>query len=410
MKSFFKNYRFPIILLVSMLIGGILGFVMGPKASIFNPLADLFLNLLYCSVVPMIFISLVSSISKMQNLKKLGKMLGVMAIVFISTQLIASIYMGVICGIFDPAKGALIDLSEQVGELTSSSNFLGMFTVNDFPLLWSRKNLMALIVFAMITAVATVATGEKAKPVVDLFAAAEEVILKIVSYVMYLAPLGLGAFFAVLIGEQGSELVGPLSRALVIYLIAAIFYFAVANTIYAFIGGGSAGVKKYWANIMPLAVTALGTSSSAACIPLNLIAAKEIGVPDSIADVVIPLGTNLHKDGACLITILKIAFMCSIFGQNFWDPKIFITAILVSVIASTVMGAIPAGGYVGEIFIISAFGFPAVSIPIMVLIGTITDAPATAINATGQTNGAMIVARFIEGKDWLNKKIATKTS
>ena len=124
-----------------------------------------------------------------------------------------------------------------------------------------------------------------------------------------------------------------------------------------------------------------------------------------MADIAIPLGTNLHKDGACLITILKISFMCSVFGIKFWSPKIFLTAILVSVIASTVMGAIPAGGYVGELFIVSAFGFPTVSIPIMVLIGTITDSPATAINAASQPCVAMIVSRFTEGKNWLKDRV-----
>lgn len=407
MNKFLENYRFPLILLGSMLTGGIIGGVMGEKAAVFSPIASLFLNLLYCCVVPMIFVSLVSSIAKMQDLKKLGKMLIIMAIIFIGTQLLASIYMSVIVSVFDPAKGVVIGMHEVIEDLTSSKDFLAMFTVNDYPLLWSRRNLMALIVFTMFMATATVAVGEKAKPFINLMESVEKIIMKMVSYVMYLAPLGLGAFFAVLIGEQGSELVGPLSRAIIIYMIAAIVYFFAANSLFAFIGGGGTGIKKYWENIFPLAITALGTSSSGACIPLNLITSKKIGVSDSVADISIPLGTNLHMDGACLITILKIAFLCSIYGQNFLEPKTLFTAILVSVIASTVMGAIPGGGYVGEIFIISAFNFPPESIPIMVLIGTITDAPATAINATGQTSAAMIIARFTEGKNWLKQEEQT---
>jgi Na+/H+-dicarboxylate symporter len=96
-----------------------------------------------------------------------------------------------------------------------------------------------------------------------------------------------------------------------------------------------------------------------------------------VVDLTIPLGANLHKDGACLITILKISFLCSILGINFFEPRNLIMAIICSTLASMVMGAIPAGGYVGELFIISLFGFPPVTIPVMVLIGTITDAPAT---------------------------------
>lgn len=409
MATFIKNNRFSFILLGCMIFGCILGAVWGPGAAALSPIADIFLNLLYCCVVPMIFVSLVSSISKMENLKKLGKLLGIMMIIFIVTQVIASVYMAVVCGVFDPARGAVVDFSEEIGELTSNSNFLSMFTVNDFSLLWSRKSLMALIVFAMLTGVALVSIGEKGKAVSAVFDSAQELIMKLVSYVMVLAPVGLGAFFAVLIGEQGPELVGPLSRSIIIYMFAALAYYLIFHTIYAFIGGGALGVKRYWSNILPLSLTALGTCSSAACIPLNLIATKKIGVSDDIADITIPLGTNLHKDGACLITILKIAFMCSMFNINFMEPRNLLTAVLVAVIASTVMGAIPAGGYVGEIFIISAFNFPPVSIPIMVLIGTITDAPATAINAAVHAPTAMIVSRFMEGKDWLKRKLQDGT-
>ena len=408
MSGFLKSNRFSMILLGSMLLGCVVGGIWGPGASALTPIANVFLNLLYCCVVPMIFVSLVSSISKMENLKKLGKLLLIMMVVFILTQIIASVYMVAVCGLFDPASGAQVNLNQKVGDLTSSNDFLSMFTVNDFSLLWSRKSLMALIVFALISGVATVAVGEKGKPVVAFFDSLQEVIMKVVSYVMYIAPIGLGAFFATLIGEQGSQLVGPLSRAIVIYLIAAIVYYILANTLYAFIGGGSLGVRRYWANMLSLSLTALGTCSSAACIPLNLMATKKIGVPDEIADISIPLGTNLHKDGACLITILKIAFMCSVFHVNFMNPQILFTAILVSVIASTVMGAIPAGGYVGEIFIISAFNFPQVAIPIMVLIGTITDAPATAINAVGHPCAAMIVTRMVEGKNWLKERLTAE--
>ena len=171
----------------------------------------------------------------------------------------------------------------------------------------------------------------------------------------------------------------------------------------AYIGAGVPGVKKWWATCIAPTLTALGTCSSAATLPVNLEHAKAIGVPEEVADLVIPLGANLHKDGACIIQILKVAFLCSVFGIPFATPRNILVAVAVAVIVSVVMGGIPGGGYVAEIFIISAFGFPEVSIPIMILIGTITDAPATAVNVTGDTGLAMIVARLTEGKDWLEK-------
>lgn len=406
--KFLKNYKFSLILLVSMILGSILGIIMGDKAKIFSPIADLFLNLLYCIVVPMIFVSLVSSIANMSDLKKLRKVLGVMMVVFVVTEIIATVYMIVVCIFIDPAKGAHISMGNTTVDMSSKANILSMFTVNDFSLLWSRKNIMALIVFSLLFGVSTVAVGEQGKSVVKFFNSLTEVIMKMVNYIMYLAPIGLGAFFATLMGDYGKEIVGPLSKTLLLFFVASIVYFILSNTIFAFIGGGRKGLKVYWKNILPVTLTSLGTCSSAASIPSNLVACKKIGIPDDIKDITVPMGCNLHKDGACLTVVLKIAFVCSILDINFLSPKILITTILVSILSSTIIGAIPGGGYVGEILIVSLFGFPPATIPIMVLLGTITDAPATAINVTGDTGVAMIVSRLIEGRKWMFGRIKSE--
>ena len=401
-----KNYKSSFILLGGMIIGSLIGAVMGPKATMFMPLANLFLNLLYCCIVPMIFTSLVSAIANMQSTKKLGKILGIMLSLFILTGIIAAVYMLTVTILLNPAKGVNLNLTETMDGGSANADFFAMLTVDDFNLLWSRQNLMALIVFTMIFGIATSSLGEKGKPVVAFFDALSAVIIKVVGYVMYLAPIGLGAFFASLIGEQGSQIAGPLSRALIIFLLASLVYYFVSNTLFALIGGGKAGLAAFWKHIIPPSLTSLGTCSSAATIPTNLIAGKNIGLSNEINNLVIPMGANLHKDGAVLIQILKIVFMCEIFDVNILEPRNLITAIAISVLASCVMGAIPAGGYTGEIFIMSAFGFPAVAMPIMVLIGTITDAPATAINSTGDVGVGMIISRLIEGKGWMKQNLA----
>lgn len=322
----------------------------------------------------------------------------------IVTGIAACLFMMIPALIFDPGKGAILDLSEDVANASGSMNFLGMFTVGDFPLLFSKANLMALIVFTVIFSIAIILAGEKGKPIIYAMDCMTEVIVKVIGIVMKLAPLGLGCYFTILIGQYGKEVIGPLSRGIVMYLAVVVVYFVVSQTVMAYIGAGAEGVKAWWKGAAAPTLTALGTCSSAATLPLNLIHAKEIGIPDEIADISVPLGANLHKDGACIIQILKISLLCSAFGINYATPRNLIMSVVVAVIASAVMGGIPAGGYVAEIFIISVFGFPTVSIPIMVLIGTITDAPATAINVTGDTGLAMIIARVVEGKDWLAKK------
>ncbi|MGT2772032.1 dicarboxylate/amino acid:cation symporter [Streptococcus marimammalium] len=409
MKRVVNSYRSSLILLASMILGGLLGFVWGPEASKLQPIADTFLNLLYCSVVPLVFFSLSSAIAKMQNLSKLVKIMGSFFLLTFATGIISSLFMLLSTFLVNPSSGVSIALNESVDTSDSNLNILGMFTVNDFPNLFSRNHLMALIVFTIIFAIGLIQVGEKGKPVVALMETLTDVIVKVIGIIMKLAPLGLGAYFAILIGTNGSEVIGSLSKAVGLYLVVLVIYFIFSQTFAAYVSAGFWGVKKWWSTCIPVLLTALGTSSSAASIPVNLDHAKKIGISDEIADLVIPLGATLHKDGACLIQIVKIVVLSSLFNIDFFTPQHLFMAVLISVMASIVVGGIPGGGYVAEIFIISAFGFPAEAIPIMVLLGTVTDAPATALNVTGDTGLAMMIARIVDGKNWMIKKEQTKT-
>lgn len=410
MKTLWSTYKSSVLLLAAMVVGGVIGYFWGPGAAILQPVADIFLNLLYCCVVPLIFCSLTAAIAKMEDLSKLKKIMGLFLAGTFITGIIACLFMVIPCLFIDPAQGSTVKLAESVKDASGSMNVLGMFTVGDFPLLFSKAHLMALIVFTVIFAIAVIQAGEKGRKIASAMEDLTAVVVKIIGIVMKIAPLGLGCYFAILIGTNGSDVIGPLSKAIGMYAVVIVIYYVVSQTVEAYLGAGMDGVRIWWATGVAPTLTALGTCSSAATLPVNLQQAKAIGIPDEIANLVIPLGANLHKDGACVIQIIKIAFLCSIFGMNYATPRNILLSIVVAVIASIVMGGIPAGGYVAEIFIISAFGFPTVAIPIMVLIGTITDAPATAVNVTGDTGLAMIITRCVEGKDWLKKAQAKDAS
>lgn len=234
-------------------------------------------------------------------------------------------------------------MTQEVEDLSGSMNILGMFTVSDFPELFSRSNLMALIVFTIFFSIAIIMAGEKGKPVLDLMDSMTEVIIKVINIVMKIAPLGLGCYFAILIGQYGRQVVGPLGRAIVLYLFVIVAYYIVSQTVMAYIGAGAEGVRRWWKTAAAPTLTALGTCSSAATLSINMIQAKELGIPSDVADLTIPLGANLHKDGVCIIQIIKIALLCSVFGINYATPRNLFMSVVVAVIASVVMGGIPAG-------------------------------------------------------------------
>ncbi len=239
MKNIWNTYKSSFMLLGAMVIGGVVGMFWGEGAGILQPIADTFLNLLYCCVVPLIFCSLTSAISKMEDLTKLRKIMITLLVGTIVTGDIACLFMMIPALIFDPGKGAVLDLSEDVANASGSMNFLGMFTVGDFPLLFSKANLMALIVFTVIFSIAVIMAGEKREtPSFMPWTGMTEVIVKVIGIVMKLAPLGLGCYFAILIGQYGKEVIGPLSRGIVMYLVVVLVYYIISQTVMAYIGAG----------------------------------------------------------------------------------------------------------------------------------------------------------------------------
>ncbi|MBS2970292.1 dicarboxylate/amino acid:cation symporter [Metabacillus sp. KIGAM252] len=410
-----KAYRFPIILLSSIIIGAIIGLIFGEKAVVLKPFGDIFLNAMFTVVVPLVFFTIASSIAKMGGTKRLGKIMGSMLGVFLFTGLIAALYMLVIVNIFPPAEGVNMKFEkpEAVEEVSLADQIVSTFTVPDFADLFSRSNMLSLIVFSVLLGIAVSAIGEKGKPFSAFLTSGSEVMMKIVSYIMYYAPIGLGAYFATLVGEYGPMLLGTYFKSGILYYISAFIYFFAAFTVYAFMAGKKQGIKVFWSNMLSPTVTSLATCSSAASIPVNLEASKKMGIAPDISETTIPLGAALHKDGSVLGGVLKIVFLFGIFGKEFADFGTMTSIVLVAILVGTVMGAIPSGGMIGEMLILTLYGFPPEALPIIAAISTIIDPPATMLNVTGDNAAGMLVSRLVEGKNWMKKqagRISSKTA
>lgn len=399
-----KAYRFPLILLGSIIIGTIIGLIFGEKASILKPLGDIFINLLFMIVVPLVFFSISSAIAAMESIRRLGKIMGWMMTVFILTGIVASVYMLIALKIFSPGSNANIPLEtpEDVEQLSLADQLVQTFTVPDFVDLFSRSNMLVLIIFAVLVGVATGLAGDRGRPFAKLLSSGSEVFMKVTKIIMYYAPIGLGAYFATLIGEFGTALISDYAKAVIIYYPVSVLYFFIGFTLYAFLAGGKEGIVRFWKNIFAPAVTALGTGSSVATIPLNLEAAKKIGVPKDIRETVVPLGATIHMDGSCLSAMLKIAFVFGVFNLDFSGIDTFLIAIMVSLLSGIVMSGIPGGGFLGEMMIVTLYGLPIQALPIISAIGVVVDPPATMVNSTGDTVASMLVTRKIDGKDWMN--------
>ena len=418
MKKFFKNYKSTIILLFAIIIGAIVGIIFKEKAAVLSPLGDLFLNLMFIIIVPLVFLNISTAIAKMTQPKRFGKIMVGIISVFIITSIVAVI-IGLISTL--PIKLVSTEDGEQIKssleEITSSDSegskdetsilqrTVNTLTVNDFSGLLSRNNIIAIIVFAIIFGIAAQMSGKKAKPVVDFLDSANEIIMNIVKIIMYYAPIGLGCYFASLVGTFGKEIAIGYVKTFVIYTIVAVLFYFIIYTLYAFISAGKKGVRAFWKNIIPPTVTSLATCSSAASIPVNIQSAKNIGVSDDIAETLIPFGTSFHKDGSIIGSVFKIMFLVCLFGTNISSIGSILQILGVALVATLLVSAVPiGGGTISEMLIITMMGYPIAALPILTIIATIIDPPATMLNVVGDSSSSMLAARIVDGKNWMDKK------
>ncbi len=406
-SSFLKHYSTSLILLGAISIGCVLGLILKEKAVVFKPFGDVFLNLLFTIVVPLVFFSLSSTVASMTDLKRLRTIFTWMMVVFIVTGIIACILMIIATQLYPPALGVSLQLHAAVDTqgASMSDTMVKALTVGDFSDLFSKKSMLPLIIFSLLLGIAASAAGTKARAFVDFLKAGNQVMEKMISIIMLYAPIGLGAYFAYLVGVFGPQLLGTYVRAVQLYYPVAFAYFGVAFSIYAYLAGGPWGVKTFWKNIMPVAFISWGTGSSIASIPANMEAAKRIGVPEELREVIIPIGgATLHLEGSCLSAILKIALLFGLFHIPFVGLSTLAKAIGIALLSGTVMSGIPGGGFLGELMIVTMYGFPVDALPIISMVGTLVDPPATMVNATGDNICTMLVARILGGKNWMSPR------
>ena len=411
-----KNNGFLISMLVGILAGCILGLLfpvvrqgddlVSPGATVLEPLGTVFINLMFCIVVPMVFLSITSAIANMASMRRAGKIMGVTVLTFCVTASIAALIMYVVCRIYPVVQGKYTVVEGEIGQtLGVTDMIINFFTKPDFADLWSRRAILPLIVFAVLFGFGIQMAGGPETMTAKLLEDATKCTMKVVKIITYYAPLGFLGFFASLVATYGPELIGDYGRTLVLYYVMCFAYMFVFFPIYARFGGGKGAVKVMFRHLFKPAAVSFGTCSSVATIPTNLEAAEDTGINRDVADIVLPMGATMHMDGSAMSAIIKVAFLFGIFGKNFGTGEA-ILAILVATLSSVAMSGVPGGGGTGELVLCTVF-FPeqmAIAYPIAIALGNLVDPPATMVNAAGDYVVSYIVERFVDGKDWLKKK------
>lgn len=400
-----RNYAFTLFLVIGILTGGLCGVIFGEGTAVVKPIGDLFLNLMFVLIVPLVFLSVSSAIYNMKQMNMVGKIVANIIFVFLASGILAAVIAYVLTLFYNPLEGVdktaiMSSLPQYVagGSLSSGELFVKTFTVPDFMQLFTKSNLLPLILFSAFLGLATAHAGEPGRVVAGLLNSGMVVILRMMRIIMYAAPIGLGCYFADTVGKVGGQILNGYLNAFVLFIFLTLICYVGLNSFYVWLAGGRKGLGLFWRHIITPSLTAVATSSSAACIPVNIEAAKKMGVPASIAETVIPLGTNMHKDGSVMGGVIKIVFLLTIFGQDTGTSGNVFFIVGVALLVGAVMGAIPSGGMTGELLICSVFGFSPQLAGTLMVISTIIDVPATLLNSTGNVVSSLLVARLTMGK------------
>ena len=421
MKKFLKNYAFIIFMLIGIVAGCITGAfwpavrdaageVADPGATVLEPLGTLFINMMFCIVVPMVFCSIASAVANMDSAKRAGKLMGTTIATFCVTAGIAAIIMYIVCRLIPLVPESYQAVQGTVDEpLTLGEMVIGFFTKPDFHELLSRRAILPLIVFAVIFGFGVQMSGGKETIVAKFLASATDALMNMVKIVSYYAPIGFFGFFAYLVATYGPQLISDYSKTLLIYYVLSFVYMFAMFPVYARFGGGKGAVKVMFKNLFKPAAVSFGTCSSVATIPTNMEAAENTGISKEVSNVVLPMGATMHMDGSAMSAIIKVAFLFGVFGKDFGTGEA-ILAIIVAIFSSVAMSGIPGGGGTGELVLCTVFSPDqlAIAYPIALALGNLVDPPATMVNAAGDYVVSYIVERFVTGKDWLQKKLAEK--
>ena len=416
--SFLKSYGFILFMLAGIIGGCVVGAlnpvikdasgeVISKGATVLEPIGTVFINLMFCVVVPMVFCSIASAIANMSSARRAGKVMGITIGTFLVTAAIAAVIMYVIVRCIPVVTGDYTVVEGEVGSTLSITDMIiNFFTKPDFCELWSRKAILPLIIAAIFFGFGIQMTGGKDSMVAKFLDNLTAVLMNVVKIITYYAPIGFFGFFAYLVATYGPELIGDYSRTLIIYYVMCFAYMFAFFPIYARFGGGKGGAKVMFQHLFRPAAVSFGTCSSVATIPTNMEVAEETGISRDVTDIVLPMGATMHMDGSAMSAIIKVAFLFGIFNQDFTTGRA-VLAIVVAVFSSVAMSGIPGGGGVGELVLCTIF-FPdqlAVAYPIAIALGNLVDPPATMVNSAGDYVVSFIVSRFVDGKDWLQKRL-----
>ncbi len=390
--GFWKNYGFTLALLAGVIAGAVCGMVWGEGTAMVRPVGDVFLDVVFVLIVPLVAFSMSSAAVKVCRSGMAWRLLGTTLGVFVLMSVAAAVLTYVLVMVWNPFEAA-----------DPEAFFAGLEAGGDDGRLSLKAavaaSLLPLIGVSVLAGIIIALFGERGSRVAAFLDKATSLTVRMMQLVMYAAPVCLGCYFAWTVGSLGGTILGGYADAVMVYVVAGLTVFFLVNSGWVALCGGKRMLGRFWRGMVPPTLTAVATASSAVCLPLNMAAAKGMGVRPLISDSVIPLGTNIHKDGSTMVGVVKVVFLLSVFGAAApgWGDLFLVVG--VGLLVGTVMGAVPTGGMTGELLVCTLFGYAPEMAAVLMVFSTLIDIPATLLNVAGNVVASVLVDRLTPGSD-----------
>lgn len=363
---------------------------------VFYLVGQAFLKAIMMLVVPLVFISLVNGAASMGDIKKLGR-IGVKTVLFyLATTAIAISIALSLSTVFKPGVGLNLSnssLSEvTIKEATPLVEVILDMIPNNPIASMANGNMLQIIVFAMLIGVGLSTLGEKTKMITNLFQQLNDLIMKIVDFVMIIAPIGVFGLIARTFATQGFDAMIPLIKYMSLVLISLLIH---ATIVYG-------GLLKLFTRLSPIRFfkkffpaisVAFSTSSSSATLPVSMeIAEENLGISKDVASFTLPLGATINMDGTAIMQGVATVFIAQIYGVDLTLSS-FLTVILTATLASIGTAGVPGVGMIMLSMVLQSVGLPVEGIALIMGIDRILDMARTSVNITGDAVCTMIVAK-----------------
>ncbi len=378
-------------MLVALGVGIILGIIFGEKISSIKFFGTIFLNLLKMIAIPLIIVNVIGGIASMDDPKSFGRGIGGILLYYTATTIIAIIVGLAVAGIMKPGIGFVLSepYTGSLDEIPSLGNTLiNLIPTNIFSTL-ADGSLDKIVIFCAIIGAAGIFIAKDKKKiftdVIDSFAA---VLNKVIGAIMLYAPIGVCALIANAVGVNGSSLFGNMAKYLGCSYISILIQIGVYSLCLVLFS--SVSPVKFFKHAAPVITTGLSTSSSLACIPVNMQCADNLGVPSAISKFTIPLGAQFNKDGNGIMLAVTFMFAAQCVGETL-SLGVLLRAILIALILTTGAGGVPGGGIISLAIMCDSFGLPLEVAGVISGIFVLIDMPFTMMNVLGDLVGTTIV-------------------